>query len=304
MPLDRQKASKRGLAPGGQGGARSVYNNDWKGYKNGGRPPHGPTVRRAADGTLCYQPSNNGENADGTSVFDATLCELMYTWFCPPGGAVLDPFAGGSVRGIVAAMLGRQYTGVDLSARQIAANEEQAAAICGAVAPVWYVGDSRDIATIAPGAYDFVFSCPPYADLEVYSDEPQDISTLPYAEFREAYRAIIAASVWMLKEDRFAAFVVGEARGPDGYYYGFVPDTVRAFEDAGARYYNEAIYVGAIGSLPVRVGRQFNGGRKLGKTHQNVLVFCKGDWKRATEACGPVEVYGLDGATAGALDEH
>jgi hypothetical protein len=101
----------------------------------------------------------------------------------------------------------------------------------------------------------------------------------------------VSAAVGLLKDDRFACFVVGEARGRDGYYYGLVPDTVRAFEDAGARYYNEAIYVGAIGSLPVRVGRQFEGGRKLGKTHQNVLVFCKGDWKRATVACGPVEVY-------------
>jgi len=31
-------------------------------------------------------------------------------------------------------------------------------------------------------------------------------------------------------------------------------------------------------------------GRKLGKTHQNVLVFVKGDWRKATEACGQVDV--------------
>ncbi len=38
----------------------------------------------------------------GTSIFDPVLCELAYRWFCPPGGLILDPFAGGSVRGIVA----------------------------------------------------------------------------------------------------------------------------------------------------------------------------------------------------------
>jgi len=41
--------------------------------------------------------------------------------------------------------------------------------------------------------------------------------------------------------------------------------------------YNEAILVTALGSLPIRAGRQFQTGRKLGKTHQNVLVFYKGD---------------------------
>ena len=54
--------------------------------------------------------------------------------------------------------------------------------------------------------------------------------------------------------------------------------------------YNEAILVTAVGSLPIRVGRQFSAGRKLGKTHQNVLVFVKGDWRKATAACGPVEI--------------
>lgn len=35
----------------------------------------------------------------GTSIFDPVICEIAYRWFCPPGGTVLDPFAGGSVRG-------------------------------------------------------------------------------------------------------------------------------------------------------------------------------------------------------------
>ena len=55
--------------------------------------------------------------------------------------------------------------------------------------------------------------------------------------------------------------------------------------------------VTAVGSLPLRVGRQFSPARKLGKTHQNVLVFVKGDPKASTAACGPVEVA-LPEATA------
>lgn len=226
----------------------------------------------------------------GTSVFDPVLCEIAYSWFCPEGGTVLDPFAGGSVRGIVAAKLGREYVGYELRGEQVEANREQAAVICAeGVCPAWVEGDSRNLDKAELQA-DFVFSCPPYADLEVYSDNPADLSTLAYPEFKAAYFEIIAKACAKLKPNRFAAFVVGEVRDAKGNYYDFVGDTVEAFRAAGLAYYNEAILITAVGSLPIRAGRQFAASRKLGKTHQNVLVFVKGDGKKAAKACGPVEV--------------
>lgn len=226
----------------------------------------------------------------GTSIFDPVLCELAYRWFSPVGGIVLDPFAGGSVRGIVASILGRGYVGIDLSEHQIAENRTQADRICTDPMPVWTVGDSRNVATLAAGEYDLIFSCPPYADLERYSDDPADLSTMTYPAFSATYREIVAASVAMLRPDRFACFVVGDIRDKRGIYRNFVSDTIAAFQDVGALLYNEAILVTAVGSLPIRVGKQFSAGRKLGKTHQNVLVFVKGDPRKATEACGEVVV--------------
>ena len=61
----------------------------------------------------------------GTSIFDPVLCELNYRWFCPPGGVILDPFAGGSVRGIVASVLGYRYHGAELRGEQVEANRAQ-----------------------------------------------------------------------------------------------------------------------------------------------------------------------------------
>ena len=58
--------------------------------------------------------------------FDPVLCELAYSWWCPPRGQVVDPFAGGSVRGIVAGALGFKYWGCDLRQEQIDANRVQA----------------------------------------------------------------------------------------------------------------------------------------------------------------------------------
>jgi hypothetical protein len=65
-------------------------------------------------------------DARGTSVFDPVLCELVYRWFCPDRGTILDPFAGESTKGIVAAYLGFHYVGVELRCDQVAVNRLQA----------------------------------------------------------------------------------------------------------------------------------------------------------------------------------
>jgi len=213
----------------------------------------------------------------GTSIFDPVLCELMYAWFCPEGGQIVDPFAGGSVRGIVAALMGRAYHSIDLSQKQIDANEEQREKICLDVKTLkWVCGDSLKKLKDAPDA-DFIFSCPPYGNLEKYSDDPSDISTMDYDEFITAYKRIIRHSIRKLKPDCYACFIVGDFRDKKtGNYYGFVADTIKIFQEYGAALYNDAILVTCVGSLPIRAGRQFAAGRKLGKTHQNILIFKKG----------------------------
>ncbi|MGA4275590.1 DNA methyltransferase [Ralstonia nicotianae] len=242
-----------------------------------------------------HQKAERGAPAQHrTSIFDPVLTELTYSWFCPLGGIVLDPFAGGSVRGLVASRLGRQYVGMELRAEQVDANRAQLELVRAEdPAPAWHVGDSRQIEHRLPDVQaDFLFSCPPYADLERYSDDPADLSTMDYPAFLGAYRKVIAGAAALLKPDRFACFVVGDVREKRGTgpYRNFVSDTIDAFLDAGMRLYNEAVLLTAFGSLPIRAGKQFAASRKLGKTHQNVLVFVKGDWKRAVAACGDVNL--------------
>lgn len=231
----------------------------------------------------------------GTSVFDPTLCELVYRWFCPENGVVLDPFAGGSVRGVVAAKCGLKYHGNDLSEKQIAANIRNAAEILSSdePSPEWTVGDSLNIDKIAAGVNaDLVFSCPPYADLEIYSDDPRDLSVMKYGDFLAAYREIIFKACERLQDNRFAVFVVAEVRDTrsGGAYRNFVSDTIDAFRDAGLKYYNEMILVNPVGTLAIRAARQFNASRKIGKTHQNVLVFYKGKIKDIKQNFGELDL--------------
>lgn len=222
---------------------------------------------------------------EGASIFDPVLCELSYRWFCPEGGRIIDPFAGGSVRGVVAGILGFEYAGIDLRKEQVEANTKQAKVLkIDTDAVKWFAGDSNEVLDeIEFKDIDFVYSCPPYADLEKYSDDPKDLSNMDYADFKEVYFSIIKKAVSQLKDDRFACFVVGDVRDKKGFYYNFVSDTIQAFKDAGMELYNEMILVNVVGSLAIRVRRQFNGGRKVGKMHQNVLVFYKGDPKKIKE---------------------
>lgn len=298
------KSGTNKLAPGGTGKNTAWLHKTADGFVSGkdlaNASPYGAygqdddTSRRDA----AAQPQS------GTSIFDPVVCELVYRWFAGEGFSVLDPFAGGSVRGVVAAKLGRSYTGVDLRQEQVDANEEQASSIVPNNRPTWVVGDSSIIDSLCPGAYDLVFSCPPYADLERYSDDPRDLSTMTYESFIEQYRVIIKKSCGMLRDNRFACFVVGDIRDTKtGAYRGFVADTIAAFEDAGLALYNDAVLVTAVGSLSIRVGRQFTSGRKLGKTHQNVLVFIKGDPRKAVKDCGTVDVADLDSLLSPDADE-
>lgn len=220
---------------------------------------------------------------EGASIFDPVLTEVCYKWFCPEGGDILDPFAGGSVRGIVAGLLGFRYLGIDLRPEQVEANRAQAKEIekkLGRELSVyWKTGDSNKVLDAIEGTYDFIFSCPPYHDLEKYSDDPADLSNMSYEDFCIIYHSIIAKSLAKLKNNRFACFVVGDIRDKEGFYKGFVHDTMISFTVNKAQLYNDIILVNVAGSLPVRVGRQFEGFRKVGKMHQNVLVFYKGDPK-------------------------
>ncbi|HXR84316.1 MAG TPA: hypothetical protein VN722_08410 [Hanamia sp.] len=228
---------------------------------------------------------------EGASVFDPVLTEICYRWFCPEKGTILDPFAGGSVRGIVAGILGCPYYGIDLREDQVRANREQASKLSLSSTPTWLTGDSSKLLYEMEVFADFVFSCPPYHDLEQYSDDPADLSNMSYEKFIEVYEEIIIKSLGKLKDNRFACFVVGDIRDDKGFYRNFVSDTIKAFQrDSDCRLYNEIILINVAGSLPIRVGRQFENSRKVGKMHQNVLVFYKGDPKKIKEEFPEIKV--------------
>jgi hypothetical protein len=219
------------------------------------------------------------------SVFDATLCEKMYEWFVPKGGMILDPFAGGSVRGIVAEEMGYRYIGIDLSQSQIKANKEQSKK------PLWICGDSdEELDKVADESHDFVFTCPPYYDLEIYTDNPSDLSNMSDGEFDKKYFSILNKSAQKLKDNRFFVVVVSEVREQSttgnykiGKYKGLVWKTINACEEAGLHFYNDMVLFNSQHQASRVVDTYFERNRKVASVHQNVLVFVKGNPDLATE---------------------
>lgn len=215
----------------------------------------------------------------GTSVFDPVLCELMYDWFCPQDAYILDPFAGGSVRGIVANYKGHKYTGIELRKEQVEANIEQGNNILIDNQPNWICDDSDVMLDLIDDEYDFVFTCPPYFNLEVYSEEPADISNMEWNDFLTKYTSILTKAADKLKHNRFFCIVLGDVRHLDrtaNWYTNLLGETKNIMLNHGLHLYNEMIIVNPVGNGSMRVNLQMVK-RKIVKTHQNVLVFYKGN---------------------------
>lgn len=230
----------------------------------------------------------------GTSVFDPVIVETMVRWFAPAGGMVFDPFSGGSVRGIVSHALGRSYTGCDIRPEQLEANRaqlERFTADNGTTDPTtscrWLLTDGTKPVD-DPTPADMVLTCPPYGDLEVYSDLDADISTMGYDDFADAYVDAVYHAAQRLRDDRFSVWVVGNYRNQrTGHLRDLVGLTIGAHIAAGLNYHAEAIVVDPVGTGAMRAAATFKALRRPIRTHQTVLIFLKGDPHKAAAAAEP-----------------
>lgn len=216
----------------------------------------------------------------GVSLFDPVLSETMCKWFTPYEGAkIFDCFAGDTYKGLVFAMCGFSFRGVELRQEQVDINNR---VLEGRGLDIEYIcDDGQNVAQhFDPESQDMLFSCPPYYDLEVYSKDERDASNQDtYEEFIDIIDKAFKAALTCLKPNRFAVVVVGDVRDKKtGFYYGFADDVKRIFKEGGASLYNEIILVETGASTALRASRYMES-RKVAKMHQNILVFYKGDPK-------------------------
>ena len=213
----------------------------------------------------------------GVSLLDPVMAEIVCRWFGQDNCKTFDCFAGDSVFGYVSAHLGNEFVGIELRPEQARLNNERVEGMTAR----YTNDDGQNVAQhIAPDSQDLLFSCPPYFDLEKYSDLENDASNQDsYEDFIKILENAFKAAVGCLKENRFAVIVVGDVRDKStGFYYDFCGDIKRIFKEAGMPLYNEIILVETGASTALRAGRYMES-RKVAKMHQNILVFYKGKTK-------------------------
>ena len=202
-----------------------------------------------------------------------------------------DCFAGDSVFGYVSDYLGNKFTGIELRQEQTDLNNQR---LKGSKSKYICDDGQNVLKHIEENSMDLLFSCPPYFDLEVYSDLETDASNQKsYDDFIKIIDTAFTNSIKCLKDNRFAVIVVGDIRNKKGFYYGFPDDIKKIFIKNNMLLYNEMILAEVLGTLPQRVGRYMNN-RKIGKCHQNILVFYKGDVKDIKKIYEKIEFKNLE----------
>jgi DNA modification methylase len=205
------------------------------------------------------------------SVFPAPLMEMIIVRYGgAQGSKILDAFAGGPPRGLVSCIMGHQYTGFEIRQEQIDENVAllKRLKLSGAT---YINGDGRFLSV--DDSFDCAITCPPYFDLEVYSEQQNDISNLgSYSEFNASMYLCANAHRERMKPGSFVCIVTGLFRDKKGELIDFPSDTVENFREAGFIYWQHIILSKNFASAAVRAGNAWKG-NKLVPRHENLLIF-------------------------------
>lgn len=208
------------------------------------------------------------------SVFPAPLVEwILLRYGGAPGGHILDPFAGGPPRAAVSSLMGYKYTGYEVRQEQIDENVKllQELELTGAE---YVLGDGRLLCD-EQNQYDCGIACPPYWNLEEYSQQPDDLSNMAtYAEFNASMALSAASCFEALKPDAFMCVIVGPFRDKNGELVDFRAHTVENYRDVGFIFWQEIILSKNFASAAKRGPNAWRG-FKLVPTHEYLLIFKK-----------------------------
>ena len=240
---------------GDSGGSRQLDKNS-KIFRQGGR----------------YGSKKESDVVNQSSIFNPHLAQMILSAYCPLNAKIYDAFGGGGTRGFIASAMGHDYTGIEIRENEVERilgqqNElnQQFNIICA---------DSRTY-EIDESVYDFSYSCPPYYDLEVYSDLAGDMSNATtYDDFLNMLRESLRVTYKGLKVGSLCIWVVGNFRDKEKNLTHFSGDVIRLGKEVGFDLHDELIFWGASGSAVLRSGN-FVANRRSVRVHEQIIIFKK-----------------------------
>ena len=207
------------------------------------------------------------------AVFPVKLAERLIRIYSKRGNLVLDPFAGVGSTCIAAMQLERRSVGIELNpefygmARAWA--DENDVRGGHEWRPTLINGDARDVQQwIAPESVQATITSPPYADFiarsvrdrqrthkkskivldnnsraKVYSDDARDFGNLPYAQFLEQCRGLLASLLAVTAQGGYAIWIVKDYRlPPDTPYVPLHSDLATAAQSAGWKWHDLIVW--------------------------------------------------------------
>jgi DNA modification methylase len=212
------------------------------------------------------------------SIFNPAVAAWILNLYAPTEGLCFDPFAGGGTRAIMAAKHGMNYVGVELREEEVDAVVERCKGMGVQDKVGLIVGDSSsDIsAQVEDACADFLITCPPYYDLEVYGGGEADLSMVAtYQDFLVGMQRVIKNTYRVLKPGAYSCWVVGLHRDKKGNLLAMNHDISRLHQAAGFRHKEEVILAQRNNGAIQRVGNFEKGDRRLIRTHEYLLVFVR-----------------------------
>ena len=214
-----------------------------------------------------------------TSYFNPKLCRMIYSSYCPKNGKIFDPFCS-VVRPYVAKLLDYNYVGCEVRTEEYKKIKD--------VLNNNSLFETNKVDVLNMDCrefehddkFDLIFTCPPYWNLETYSDQNNDMSNISsYSDFLEEMSRVYEKCSSLMHEDSYCCFVVADFRD---YSEGrklinrlvpFVSDMIGCGEDSGLVLYDKVIIKKPLGTAPSRLKLWNN--RKTVRIHEELLVFRK-----------------------------
>jgi len=223
------------------------------------------------------------KSSHGLSQFPPEVARYCILQWSDEGDLMFDPFMERLPRILVAHILKRHAIGYDISTPffrwdeywlgQIRKMEAQAI-----ITPPEaeysieiYHRDSRTV-HLPDASVDFVFTSPPYYDVEYYGNEPEQLGNAGTYEAFLADLALVAQQCMrVLTPGKFCVWVVNDFRR-DGRLIPYHADVIKMFLDIpGVVLHDLAIYkTGTLGKVYVRRNER---SRTTAKAHEYILVF-------------------------------
>ncbi len=212
------------------------------------------------------------------SVFNPAVAQWILNLWAPPLPAnVYDPFGGGGTRAIMAAASGYEYVGVEIRGDEVEAVYERLEG-AGVTATILEADSRLARRHFTAGWADFVYTCPPYYDLEQYGGPEGDLSMADdYDTFLAGIADVVENQAHIQKPGTLAVWVVGLHRNRNGTLLPLHHDIATIHTNTGYHYHEEVVLAQRNNGAIQRVGNFDKGNRRLIRIHEYVQVFRRAD---------------------------